>query len=139
MMMRYVPVRNNAFDLFDDVFGVPSFSGQPLMKTDIHEKDGKYVMEMDLPGYKKEDIKVSLHNGNLTITAERNNSSEEKDDQGRILRQERYSGSCTRTFYVGTAIKDTDVHASFNDGTLTVEVPTEEKKEAEEKKFISIL
>ena len=139
--MVYVPVkRNNVFeDLIDDVFGLPNYTGGSLMKTDIREKDGNYLLDIDLPGFKKEDIKISLYNGNLTVSAEHHTSEEEKNAEGRIIRQERYLGSCSRSWYVGEAIRDTDVKASFNNGILTVEVPSEKKKEAEEKKYISIL
>lgn len=139
--MRYLDRRNqNLFDdMFDDMFRSPAVAGNQLLKTDIHEKDGKYILDVEIPGYKKEDVKISLYNGNLTITAEHHESNEEKDNKGRVLRQERYSGSCSRTFYVSDAIKDTDIHASFNNGILQIELPTEAKKEEETKKFIEIL
>lgn len=142
--MKYVPERRNRLfdDMFEDVFRGPNF-GLPvasnLMKTDIRSKDGNYVLDIDLPGYKKEDISVSLYNGNLTITAAHNDSQEEKDAKGNIIRQERYSGSCSRTFYVGEGVKDSDIKASYENGILTLEVPSEQKKEQEEKKFIDIL
>ena len=75
----------------------------------------------------------------MTISAEKHETNEEKDAKGRLLRQERYSGTCSRSFYVGDAIKETDVTASFSDGILKITIPTEKKKEEEEKKFISIL
>ena len=139
--MRYLANRNNDLfdDIFDNMFRAPVFGGQALMKTDVHEKDGKYILDVEMPGYKKEDVKISLFNGTMTISAERHESNEEKDSKGRLLRQERYSGSCSRSFYVGDAIKETDVTASFNDGVLKIEIPTAKKKEEEEKKFISIL
>ncbi|MBQ9327700.1 MAG: Hsp20/alpha crystallin family protein [Solobacterium sp.] len=140
--MVYIPVKRNSVfdDLIDDVFGTPGFtSGSSLMKTDIREKDGMYLLDIDLPGFRKEDIRISLYNGNLTVTAEHNKTEEEKSAEGRIIRQERYMGSCSRTWYVGDAIKDTDIKAGFKDGILTLEVPSEKKKEAEEKKFINIL
>ena len=139
--MVYVPVKRNSVfdDLIDDVFGMPEFTGNNgLMKTDIREKDGKYLLDIDLPGFRKEDIRVSLYNGNLTVTAEHNKSEEEKNAEGRIIRQERYMGSCSRSWYVGDAIKETDIKAEFADGILTLAVPTEQKKEAEEKKYIEV-
>ncbi len=138
-MMRYLANRNNSVldDLWDNVF--TGFSNNRLMRTDVHEKDGKYVMDIDLPGYKKEDVKISLYNGNLTISAEKNESDEEKDSKGNLIRQERYSGSCTRSFYVGDSIRESDIQASFNNGILTITVPTEEHKEETEKKYIDIL
>lgn len=136
-MTRY-PLLND-FDLFDDVFGVPMFSSDRIMRTDVEESDDHYTLKMDLPGYQKEDVTISLNRGNLTISAKRNTSKDEKDDRGNILRQERFTGNCSRTFSVGTDVKDTDIHASFKDGILTVTVPkVEQKKELPEHNYITI-
>ena len=136
-MTRY-PLLND-FDLFDDVFGVPMFSSDRIMRTDVEESDDHYTLKMDLPGYQKEDVTVSLNRGNLTISAKRNTSKDEKDDRGNILRQERFTGNCSRTFSVGTDVKVTDIHASFKDGILTVTVPkVEQKKELPEHNYITI-
>ena len=137
--MRYLANKNSNVldDLWDNVF--TGFNTNRLMKTDVHEKDGKYIMDIDLPGYKKDDVKISLYNGNLTISAEKNESNEEKDAKGNLIRQERYSGRCSRSFYVGDSIRDNDIQASFKDGILTITVPTEEHKEETEKKYIDIL
>ena len=139
--MKYTVSRNNDLfdDIFDNMFRTPTYTNNAVMKTDVHEKDGKYILDVEIPGYKKEDVKISLFNGTLTISAEHNETNEEKDAMGRVLRQERYSGTCTRSFYVGDAIKDTDVKASFDNGILKIEIPTEQKKEEETKKFIDIL
>lgn len=139
--MKYTVSRNNDLfdDIFDNMFRTPTYTSNAVMKTDVHEKDGKYILDVEIPGYKKEDVKISLFNGTLTISAEHNETNEEKDAKGRVLRQERYSGTCTRSFYVGDAIKDTDVKASFDNGILKIEIPTEQKKEEETKKFIDIL
>lgn len=138
--MRYLDRRQNLFDdMFDDMFRAPTMGNNQLLKTDIHEKDGKYILEVEVPGYKKEDVKISLYNGNLTVAVEHNESNEEKDSKGRVLRQERFNGSCSRTFYVSDAIRDTDIHATFENGILRIELPTEAKKEEETKKFIDIL
>ena len=138
-IMRYLANKNSNVldDLWDNVF--TGFNTNRLMKTDVHEKDGKYIMDIDLPGYKKDDVKISLYNGNLTISAEKNESNEEKDAKGNLIRQERYSGSCSRSFYVGDSIRDNDIQASFKDGILTITVPTEAHKEETEKKYIDIL
>ncbi|MBR2066933.1 MAG: Hsp20/alpha crystallin family protein [Solobacterium sp.] len=125
--------------MFDSMFRAPVMGGNSLMKTDVHEKDGKYILDIEVPGYKKEDVEITLYNGTLTISAAKNSSSEEKDDQGKVVRKERYSGSCSRSFYVGEGIRDTDVHATFTDGILKIEIPTEQKKEEDEKKLIQIL
>ena len=136
-MTRY-PLLND-FDLFDDVFGVPMFSNDRIMRTDVEESEDHYTLKMDLPGYQKEDVTVSLNRGNLTISAKHNTSKDEKDDRGNILRQERFTGNCSRTFSVGTDVKDTDIHASFKDGILTVTVPkVEQKKELPEHNYITI-
>ena len=137
--MRYLANKNSNVldDLWDNVF--TGFNTNRLMKTDVHEKDGKYIMDIDLPGYKKDDVKISLYNGNLTISAEKNESNDEKDAKGNLIRQERYSGSCSRSFYVGEGIRDNDIQASFKDGILTITVHTEAHKEETEKKYIDIL
>lgn len=139
--MRYLDRRNHDLfdDMFDNMFAAPVMSGSQLLRTDIHEKDGKYILDVEVPGVKKEDVKISLYNGELTIAVEHNETNEEKDDKGKVLRQERYSGSCSRTFYVSDAIKDTDIHASFDNGILKIEIPTEAKKEEDTKKYIDIL
>ncbi len=136
--MKFYPTSNMFDDMFENFFG-PTYSGSGLMRTDIHEKDGKYIMDIDLPGYQKEDNKISLYNGSLTIQAEHHESNEEKDAKGNLLRQERYTGACSRSFYVGDHLKQEDIHASFKDGILTLSMPTEKKKEEETKKFIDIL
>ena len=138
--MKYGLMRHNDLfeDMFDNMFKAPVMSPNALMKTDVHEKDGKYILDVEIPGYKKEDVQISLYNGTLSITASKNNNTEEKDDSGRVIRQERYSGTCSRSYYVGEGVKDTDVHATFTDGILKIELPTEQKKEEEEKKFIDI-
>ena len=129
----------NDFDLFDDVFGVPMFSNDRIMRTDVEESEDHYTLKMDLPGYQKEDVSISLNRGNLTISAKRNTSKDEKDEQGNILRQERFTGNCSRTFSIGKDVKDTDIHASFKDGILTITVPKpQQKKELPEHNYITI-
>lgn len=137
--MMMIPRRRNDFDLFDEIFDDPFFSrvDTKLMRTDIKEKKDSYVVNVDLPGYEKEDIKIEINNGYLTVTAEKTNSDEEKEE-GRYIRKERYSGQCSRSFYVGDNIKDTDVKASFKNGILTLEFPKEKHEEIEEKKYIPI-
>ena len=139
--MKYMTTRKNDLfnDMFDDVFRAPVFTGNNILKTDVREKDGKYILEVEVPGYKKDEVSISLFNGNLTISASRSSTEEEKDEKGKVLRQERFSGNTSRTFDVGDAIKDTDIHASFDNGILKIELPTEQKKEEETKKFIEIL
>lgn len=135
-MLRY-PLLHD-FDLFDDVFGEPTFTNDTIMRTDVQETGDTYTLKMDLPGFNREDIRVSLQNGNLSICARREQNDEKKDDKGNILRQERFYGSCSRTFYVGKDVKESDIRASYNDGTLTLTVPKETKKELKDTHYIEI-
>ena len=95
---------NSLFDyMFNDPFFTRSYDGtsSQVMRTDIHEKDGNYLVEMELPGYAKEDIKADLKDGYLTITAHKNETKEEKDARGKCIHKESYTGTCNRRFYVG--------------------------------------
>lgn len=141
--MRFMPDVRDDFDLFDDVFDngfdVPMFNQEPVLKTDVVEKDGKYIMKTDLPGFAKNDVKVTLENGTLSIHAARHENKDEKDRKGKVLRRERRYGSYSRSFYVGNQVKDSDVKANYNNGVLTIELPAkEDKKEIPEKKYIAI-
>ncbi len=144
--MTLVPRNNNLgvslFDnMFDDFFTDPFFTRNnsfKAMKTDIQEKDNNYVLDMDLPGYGKEDIKVQLKDGYLTITAQKNTSNDEKDEDGNYIRRERYCGKCSRSFYVGDSIKEEDIKASFNNGILELTFPKEVGQKDEEMKYITI-
>ena len=107
------------------------------MRTDVQEKDGLYLMKMDLPGFDKNDIKAELKDGYLTIRAEKNEDTEEKNENGFVMR-ERYSGSCSRSFYVGKDITEEDIQAAFQNGTLCLSFPAEKPKKEEERKYIAI-
>ena len=133
--MRYYPVFDN---LFDDFFTTDSQGTSSVMKTDIVKKDGNYELSIEMPGVKKEDIQMELKDGYLNVTASHNTDKEDKDKEGRIIRQERVSGSYSRSFYVGEDIHTEDVKASFNNGELIVTVPKEAPKKIEENKFIPI-
>ena len=133
--MRYYPVFDN---LFDDFFTTDSQGTSSVMKTDIVEKDGNYELSIEMPGVKKEDIQMELKDGYLNVTASRNTNKEDKDKEGRIIRQERVSGSYSRSFYVGNDVRTEDVKASFDNGELIVTVPKEAPKKVEENKFIPI-
>ncbi|MBR2990142.1 MAG: Hsp20/alpha crystallin family protein [Solobacterium sp.] len=139
--MRYFPsVNNTLFDeLFEDMFAPVSVSAPTLARTDIYKKDDQYILNMELPGFAKEDVKITLYNGELTISAAHSSNQEEKDDKGHVIRQERHSGSITRSFYVGDGVTDADIQASMENGMLKLTVPAGRKKAAEEKKFIEIL
>ena len=99
-----------------------------VMKTDVRETKDGYDVFVDLPGFKKEDVKLDLQNGYLTITANRSENLDEKDNEGRYIRQERCTGSCARSFYVGEELKPTDVAAKFENGILELKLPKAEKQ-----------
>ncbi len=139
-------------NLLDDFFGFPfsrncvsPFFGEGkkqtgnFMQTDVKEHDGGYTVSMNLPGFKKEDVKGELKDGYLTITASMDNEESEKDDKGRFIRRERYSGTCSRSFYVGQDVTQEEIRAKFENGVLRLEIPKKEAKPVEEKsRFISI-
>ena len=138
--MMLVPRRNN-FDLWDDFFNDPFFSKKPEvrnMKTDIIEKDDSFELNIDLPGFDKSDLKISVEEGYLTISAKKEESNEEKKD-GNFIRRERFTGECSRSFYIGDDYEAEDIKASFKNGILSLNIPKkEEKKEEPEKKYIEI-
>ena len=137
--MKLLPGFNLFDSAFDDVFYDPFFKKNgSYMKTDVKEKDGNYLLEMDLPGYQKEDISLELKDGYLQVTAARNSANEEKDHQGNIIRQERFSGSCSRSFYVGDHTVESDIKASYENGELKITVPKYDTKQVETKKLIPI-
>ena len=111
-----------------------------LMKTDIKEKSDSYILEMDLPGFKKDEIQVSLENGYLTVQAARGVDKDEQEKKtGRYIRQERYAGACERSFYVGDDLTQDDIKGEFHHGVLKLTIPKKEAKPAvEQSKYISI-
>ena len=136
--MMLVP--NRDFDLFDDIFGDPFFrkSESKMMKTDIREDKDNYVIDIDLPGFDKKNIKIDITDGYLTINAKVNNEDNEKKS-GKYIRKERYYGECSRSLYVGDDVKPEDITANFKNGILTLEVPkVENKGKLPEKKYIEI-
>ena len=126
--MSIIPRRFYLDDFFDDF--VPSKND---MKCDIYEKEGKHHIEIDVPGFKQEDIKIEAKNGYLTITAEKNNNEEEKDKN--YIRQERIYSKVQRSFYLGN-IDENDIEAKYEDGTLKISIP--KKEQIENKKYIEI-
>ena len=147
--MLYPKLFNDS--IFDDFFDFPSFRAPAeaerklygkhaagLMKTDIRDKDGNYELDIDLPGFKKDEISLTLDNGYLVVGARKMLNEDEKDDKGTLLRQERYSGAMQRSFYVGDGIAETDVKAKFEDGVLRLSFPKEKEPELPEKKTILI-
>ena len=111
-----------------------------LMKTDVRELDGSYELDVDLPGFKKDEITVELDDGYLTISAAKGLDQDEKEkESGRYIRRERYAGACSRSFYVGEGVTEEDIKAEFKHGILTLVVPKKEAKPAvEQKKYIAI-
>ena len=142
VFMMMIPRKRNEFDLFRDFFEGDDFfpirRESAIMKTDIKEKKDKYIIEMDLPGYEKENINLSLKDGYLEVTAEvkKEDDNEEKD---KFVHKERYYGHCSRSFYVGEQIKEEEVNAEFKNGILKICIPKkEERKELPEAKHIEI-
>ncbi len=138
--MMMIPRRNH-FDLFDEMFRDPFFEGteSKLMKTDIKEKKDKYVIDIDLPGYEKEDIKMEISDGYLTVHASVNKEVDDEKEKGKYVRKERYVGECSRSFYVGEHVREDEIKAKFKNGTLMIEIPKkDDKKELPEKKYIPI-
>ena len=110
-----------------------------VMRTDVKESETGYELDIDLPGYKKEDVQAQLKDGYLTITATTAKNADQKDENGKYIRRERYSGTCSRSFYVGDDIRQEDIKAKFEDGILKIGVPKKkEQPEIEENKFINI-
>lgn len=135
---------NNLFDdFFEDfnrparTYSYPQHTG--IMKTDIRESENAYELDIELPGYRKEDVRAELDNGYLTISAASEKNNDQKDENGRYIRKERFYGSCKRSFYVGTEVKKEDISARFEDGILKLNVPKKQAvPEVPEDKFIQI-
>ena len=139
----------NMFDeFFDDSFDRDFFGSgrnplygkhaKNLMKTDIREKDNGYELAVDLPGFSKDEVSVDVRNGYMTISAAKGLDKDEDDKHGRVIRQERYAGSCSRSFYVGDGLTENDIQARYEDGILKLSVPKQVAQPAPEKKYISI-
>lgn len=138
--MMMIPRRKDDFDLFGDLFSDPFFEKREnkLMKTDIKEKGDNYLIDIDLPGYDKENIKISVDNGYLTISASMDKKIE-NEKEGKFIHQERYIGECSRSFYVGEELNESDIKASFKNGTLRITLPKQNPEKIEkEKKYIPI-
>lgn len=130
--------RKNDFDIFGGFFDDSFFNesrNKELMKTDIKEGENEYTLEIEMPGIKKENVKIELSKGYITISAENNNEVEEKENN--YIRKERHYGSFTRSFYVGDKVEMNDINASMDNGILSITVPKEESEEPE-KKYIEI-
>ena len=133
------------FDNFMDDFGFPnvdriaaSKNTSNLMRTDIKETEDSFELEVELPGYKKEDVKAHLKDGYLTVNVSKDENNDVKDENGKYIRRERYSGSMSRSFYVGEDVQESDIKAKFEDGILKLAFPKEQPKKVEEPKYIAI-
>ena len=138
----------NLFDEFfnDDFMNFPVWGGRSslygkharnLMKTDVRETDGSYELDVDLPGFKKDELTVDLKDGYLTIAAAKGLDKDEQDKKGKYIRQERYAGAMSRSFYVGDVEPD-QVSAKYEDGILKISLPKQEKKELPKSTTIAI-
>ena len=136
----------NLFDeLFDDAFrpmwdmdrALYGKHARAVMKTDVRETDSGYELDIDLPGFKKDEVKLDLKDGYLTISAAKGLDKDEKDKEGKYIRQERYAGACSRSFYVGD-VETKDVSAKYEDGILKISLPKEAKKELPASSAIAI-
>lgn len=140
-------------DLFDDFMDFPferdirrraahtngyTKNSSSLMRTDIRETDGSFELDIDLPGFKKENVNAQLENGYLTINASKSSDQDEKDSQGKYIRRERFTGHCSRSFYVGENITQQDIKAKFENGILKLSIPKKDAKQVEQSKYISI-
>ena len=142
-------IAENLFDEFFDDFPMPrefrnmdrrlyGKNAAREMKTDVHEHEDHYEMDIDLPGFKKDEITLSLENGYLTVSAAKGLDKEETTKKGKVIRQERYAGSLQRSFYVGDALTEKDITARFENGVLSLNVPKAEARKVPEKKVIMI-
>ena len=134
-------------DFFSDPFGMMVPQGRDplygkhaknLMKTDVRETDESYELDVDLPGFTKDEISVELKNGYLTIQAAKGLDKDQSDKKGKYIRQERYAGACSRTFYVGEGVQPEDVTASFENGILQLSVPKAAKKQLPKNTSVTI-
>ena len=125
----------SAFDARNPLYGRHA---KNIMKTDVRETENTYELDIDLPGFKKEDVQVQLENGTLTIAAAKSLDKNEQDEKGRYLRQERYTGQCSRSFYVGDQVKSEDLSAKFEDGILRISMPKAPQRQLPQKNLIAI-
>lgn len=132
--------RNGFFNDFDDFMDWPTVStDSTLMKSDVKDAGDHYELMMDLPGFSKEDVKLQLKNGVLSFEATTSKNNDQKDENGKYLRRERFQGTCSRSFYVGKDVSEDDIKAKFDNGVLTVCVPKKEAKpEVEDSHLIQI-
>ena len=124
-------------DFFGDDFGMFPVHAKNLMKTDVRETEDSYELDVDLPGFKKDEIKVDLKDGYLTIQASKGLDKDQQDKKGKYIRQERYVGACSRSFYVGD-VEPRDISAKYEDGILKLSMPKQAKRQLPESTTIAI-
>ncbi|MGI6075320.1 MAG: Hsp20/alpha crystallin family protein [Pyramidobacter sp.] len=137
---------DNLFDVFDSVFNDNFYRHNPvfgrreqnIMKTDVRETADNYEVDVDLPGFRKDEVNVQLEDGYLTINAAKQLSKDEKTEKGNYIRKERYEGSCSRSFYVGSNVKKENISAKMEDGILRLTFPKKTEKEIAQSKLIEI-
>lgn len=113
--------------------------GEHVMRTDVKENGQEYEVDIELPGFKKEEVSAALKDGYLTINAAKEIRNEQQDKKGQYVRRERYSGNMSRSFYVGDNVTQNEIHAKFEDGILTLKIPKKDaKKQIEEKQYVTI-
>lgn len=139
-MLRPSIFERDFLDSFMNDFAQPARARfiERTMKTDIKELEKEYELSIELPGYKKEDIKMELKEGYLNISAKTEVEKENVEENGKYVHKERYSGSCNRKYFVGHDIEQQDIKAKFSDGILKVVIPKKEEKKLEEEKYIKI-
>ena len=135
-------------DMFEDMYGMRRFFGnhnpvygkhaKNLMKSDVRETEDAYELDIDLPGFKKDEINLKLEQGYLTISAAKGLDKDDEDKNGRYIRRERYTGACSRSFYVGTQLKPEDISAKFEDGILKIHLPKEAPRLPQQPNLIAI-
>ena len=133
------------FDDFMDDFDFPDIDKKlygkhapHIMKTDVKEKDNTYEVDIDLPGFKKDEIQIQLENGYITVSAAKGLDKDENDKDGKYIRRERYAGNVSRSFYVGDKVQKEDIHPKFENGILSFTVPKEQNTVEENSHYIAI-
>ena len=128
------------FDVFDDMFNEPFFTKRDnqIMKTDIRETGKDYILDIDLPGYEKNNIQLELEDGYLTISAKTEKEEDNSDEKKNYIHKERFYGECSRNFYIGDNVKEEDITASFKNGILTITFTKENVEKENNKKYIEI-
>ena len=124
--------------LFDNIFFPYEHKENNMMKTDVKENENDYELQVEVPGVNKENISIDYENGYVTIAAKTNKSKDEKDKEGNYIRRERYAGSMCRSFYVGDAVSEEDIHAKYEDGILKLSVPKKAPEKIEKDGYIAI-